>query len=80
MTISLSRNIVRTPTTVQSYTEMKPSIVELQQRLYEFYGNSNVRLTKYDILCLLTEKDPTAITVTINPTPSNAKVILKLEE
>ena len=83
MTISLSKNIIRDTTTEPTYTEMKPSLVELQQRLFEFYGDTNVRLTLYDILCILVGKDPTIpelVTITIEPMPSDAIVVLELKE
>lgn len=83
MTISLYKNISRVDTIDDEYTEIKPSLMELQSLLYKSYGNSNTKITLYDMLCILLGRDPTAVelvTITINPIPSNATVVLEMKE
>ena len=79
MTISLSTNIITTPTTDSMYVEMKPTLEGIQNNMYLQCGHTDDKLCLYDLLYSIAgEVGIPKVTITIAPYPPNAIVNLKI--
>lgn len=79
MAITLYKNIYTHPTDDEKYVEMKPSLQNMKNNIYTNCGPSDERLCLYDLLySIMGESAIQMVTITIEPTPSNAIVKLKI--